>query len=86
MKQIYLWISGLAIIVLAAIAGLYLYPKQQAAPQQVVQTQRQAAAESAAEKEEAGLGSDLYESGQNPVKDKLPETNPFQTKINPFEE
>ena len=37
--------------------------------------------------QEASLGAEVYESGQNPVKDKLPSTNPFEeAKINPFEE
>jgi len=32
------------------------------------------------------LGAKLYEQAQNPVKDKLPSTNPFEgAKVNPFE-
>ncbi len=33
-----------------------------------------------------GLGAKVYEQAQNPVKDKLPSTNPFEeVKVNPFE-
>ena len=31
----------------------------------------------------AGLGSEISKQVQNPT-DKLPETNPFQAKVNPF--
>ncbi|MBI4039280.1 hypothetical protein HY388_00440 [Candidatus Daviesbacteria bacterium] len=31
----------------------------------------------------ANLGSQIFEKTQNPVQDKIPETNPF-TKVNPF--
>lgn len=31
-----------------------------------------------------GLGSQLFERAQNPLQNKLPETNPFQAETNPF--
>ena len=30
------------------------------------------------------LGGELLESAQNPIKDKVAETNPFETESNPF--
>lgn len=34
-----------------------------------------------------GLGAQLYDKSQNPIVDKLPETNPFaERETNPFEE
>lgn len=32
----------------------------------------------------AGLGGQLYESVNNPVENKVPETNPFNTETNPL--
>ncbi|HEY4496629.1 MAG TPA: hypothetical protein VI432_00565 [Candidatus Paceibacterota bacterium] len=32
-----------------------------------------------------GLGTELYEEAQNPLNEKLPETNPFDANANPFE-
>lgn len=37
------------------------------------------------EKQESGLGGELYEDAQNPA-EKLPETNPFETQINPLQQ
>lgn len=31
-----------------------------------------------------GLGSQLFERAQNPLQNKLPETNPFKAETNPF--
>lgn len=31
------------------------------------------------------IGNALFEKSQNPIADKLPETNPFGANINPFE-
>ena len=33
-----------------------------------------------------GIGVQLYEKSQNPISDKLPETNPFGGQLNPFEQ
>lgn len=34
---------------------------------------------------ENNIGNALFEKSQNPIADKLPETNPFGANINPFE-
>jgi len=67
----------IAVLVVAVAAGVLIYQRTQ---QAVEQKQAEAASS-------ASLGGDIYESSQNPVKDKLPETNPFEgAKINPFAE
>ena len=38
----------------------------------------------AEEQKPAGLGGQLYESVNNPVEGKVPETNPFKTETNPI--
>lgn len=38
------------------------------------------------EEKPAGLGSELYESVNNPVEGKVPETNPFKTETNPLKD
>lgn len=38
-----------------------------------------------AEKADEGIGAAVFEKSQNPISDKLPETNPFGANINPFE-
>lgn len=30
------------------------------------------------------IGADLFEKAQNPLKDELPQTNPFKAETNPF--
>ena len=35
--------------------------------------------------ETVGLGTQIFESTQNPIKGRLPATNPFAVKTNPFE-
>lgn len=30
------------------------------------------------------IGAELFEKSQNPLKDELPETNPFRAETNPF--
>lgn len=37
------------------------------------------------EKAAGGLGGNIFEKSQNPISDKLPETNPFGANINPFD-
>lgn len=36
------------------------------------------------EKGEEGLGAELFNRSADPLKGKLPETNPFKTKTNPL--
>lgn len=31
------------------------------------------------------IGSEIFEKAQDPLKDELPETNPFRAETNPFE-
>lgn len=38
------------------------------------------------EQEPAGLGGQLYESVNNPIEGKVPETNPFKTETNPLKD
>ena len=33
---------------------------------------------------DAGFGAQVLEKAQNPIKDKVPETNPFKAETNPF--
>lgn len=37
------------------------------------------------QKEETGLGGELYDQGKNPA-ENLPDTNPFQVETNPLEQ
>lgn len=34
---------------------------------------------------ENGLGAQIFEKAQNPIKDRTPETNPFSADTNPFD-
>lgn len=48
---------------------------------------RRAPAPSAPERtaaSEGGLGAQIFEGAQNPLKDDVPETNPFSAETNPF--
>ena len=36
------------------------------------------------ENETVGLGTQIFESAQNPIKGRLPATNPFAVETNPF--
>lgn len=74
MKSGYVAAVVVAVIVLAALGFWYFGVKKSEAP-----------------RGEAGpeaLGEALFEKAQNPVKDALPETNPFQTetKTNPLKD
>ncbi|MBI2010812.1 MAG: hypothetical protein HYS89_01070 [Candidatus Colwellbacteria bacterium] len=33
----------------------------------------------------ATLGAEIFEKSENPIKDEVPETNPFEAETNPFE-
>lgn len=61
---------GILVIVLIA-AGVWY----------AMQTQRGAPAQTA-----PPLGAQLYDRAQNPLKDQLPETNPFAPEVNPLDE
>lgn len=61
---------GVVVIVLAA-AGIWYWQRRQSAPP--------------AETPAQTIGGELFEKAQNPLKDELPQTNPFKAKTNPFE-
>lgn len=60
-------------MLLLAGAGFWLWSKRQVA----VLPKKPSASET--------LGGKIFEKAQNPIKDELPQTNPFKTKANPFE-
>ena len=68
-------IIGGAVVLVLIIIGIvfWLYYKKPAKPLQE-------------ETFGGGLGSQLYENATNPLAEKLPETNPFDTITNPFEQ
>ena len=38
-----------------------------------------------APEEQGGLGAQIFENVENPIKEELPETNPFSADTNPFD-
>ena len=66
----------IAIIVAVAliVGGFFVYKKYYKAPEPTP-----------AKEEPATLGGQIYEQIQNPA-EKIPETNPYSAKVNPFEE
>lgn len=77
----------IAVVAILAIIGLVWYLQKgnkQGAPQLKNQAKSQ---EQAPAPKEEGLGAEVYEKAQNPVKDEVPETNPIKNvKTNPFKE
>ena len=73
------------VVVLLLALGVVLYlqrGKKETSPS----PQNQAKDVQAPAPNEAGLGAQVYEKSQNPVKDEVPETNPFKEEYkNPFE-
>lgn len=66
-------IIAIAILAVVAIAGFWLWQKQTP----VVPT---------GEEPSKSLGGQIFEQSANPVKEKLPETNPFtETETNPLD-
>ncbi|MBI2640503.1 MAG: hypothetical protein HYW91_01295 [Candidatus Sungbacteria bacterium] len=59
---------GVLVLLLLAI-GIWYWQKREPAPPQ---------------EEPAGVGAQIFEKAQNPVADKVPETNPFRADLNPF--
>lgn len=61
----------LALLAAALIAaGVWYWQRRQPAPP--------------AETPVEAIGGDLFEKAQNPLKDELPQTNPFKAETNPF--
>lgn len=61
------------ILILAAAAGGFWY------------WQRQKKVSETPPAEPPGLGAQIFESTRNPLKEKLPDTNPFSADTNPFD-
>ena len=67
------------------IAGLVWYLQKDG--DRVPSSSNQAKQEQSAKPLEEGLGAQVYEKVQNPVKDEVPEANPIKkVKTNPFKE
>lgn len=66
----------IAIIAVAAIAGFWYWRSRQAAPPPQTPVVKE---------EPAGLGAQIFEQAQNPLKGDVPETNPFAADTNPFD-
>ncbi|MBI2075261.1 MAG: hypothetical protein HYZ07_00190 [Candidatus Harrisonbacteria bacterium] len=78
MKNAYI---AIAIVIVAALAvGIWYFRSREAEPLPDTSNIAGEAAPSAQEE----LGGALYEATQNPVQEKLPETNPFKAQANPF--
>ncbi|MBI4132308.1 MAG: hypothetical protein HY474_01615 [Candidatus Sungbacteria bacterium] len=62
-------IAALVLAAALAAAGIWYWQRRSVKPPEVpAQT----------------IGGEIYEKAQNPLKDELPETNPFKTEANPF--
>lgn len=70
----------IAILAIAAGIGFWYRQSKKMAPAGSASTET-----FTQEKVAGGLGGNIYEKSQNPISDKLPETNPFGASINPFE-
>jgi len=66
------------VLVVLAIGGFWYWQNKKAG--ETVPAEEKAGVE-----EPAGLGAQIFESVQNPVKDRLPDTNPFSADTNPFD-
>ena len=62
----------IAVIILAVIlaaAGTWYWQKKTPAPRE----------------ESGGLGARIFDTAQNPLKERVPDTNPFSADTNPFD-
>lgn len=71
-------IIGVLALVLLLLIGVFLF--------WMMSSNKKIAGQLSDEAVSAGLGAQLLEKAQNPIKDKLPETNPFQEDINPLKD
>ena len=69
-------ISAIAIVVVAAIVSFWYWHNKKS-----VITSPAPTTPATIEK---SIGSQVFEKANNPIKDKVPETNPFKTQTNPF--
>jgi len=68
------------IAVILAVAGFWYWQSKKSAPTTSAPDEI-----STREKVVGGLGANIFEKSQNPISDKLPETNPFgKVEINPL--
>ncbi|MDI6883425.1 MAG: hypothetical protein QMC93_03120 [Patescibacteria group bacterium] len=67
-------ISGVIVFAILILAGFYIYQKKTAPFKEEVKKETP-----------SGLGGQIYEKIQNPA-EKIPQTNPYKAKTNPFEE
>lgn len=64
-------VIAVAVFVIAlAVAGIWYWQRPEPAPP--------------AETPAQAIGGELFEKAQNPLKDELPQTNPFKAETNPF--
>lgn len=71
------------VLSILGVGGFFVYQNYSTPSPQVEQDEQ--VPEPLTEEEEAGLGAQLYEDVNNPG-GNVPETNPFQQQVNPFEE
>lgn len=69
----------IVVIVILLAAGFWFWAKKKVTPPTPVPSTVYSQ-----EKTTGGLGGNIFEKSQNPISDKLPETNPFGGKVNPF--
>lgn len=71
-----LLIGGVMLLVIAAVAVVW-YVRRATAPEPLPETTAT---------QETGLGAQIFESAQNPLKNEVPDTNPFSAETNPFQQ
>lgn len=76
-----------AVLIIVAVVGLFFGLEQSRKHRQpaLPATSSTPSTLTAPRPVESGLGAQIYESVQNPVKDQLPQTNPFAKKTNPIQ-
>lgn len=73
-NKLYL-ILGAVILFAAVAAGTWYWNRSSKHPEPVP----------APETDTSELGAQIFEQAQNPVNERIPETNPFNTDTNPFD-
>lgn len=63
-------IAVIILAVLLAAAGAWYWQKNQSASPQ---------------EEPSGIGAQIFDAGQNPLKERMPDANPFSADTNPFD-
>jgi len=88
-KKSNLILTGAIVGIIILVGGIvfFIFPKgkrEVSAPSSSLPSPQNGAA-SVVQRAQGGIGEHIYEKSQNPLVDKLPETNPFGGNINPFE-